>query len=98
VQDEAGLSGFVNVAGLQERVADAGLADAYEWLTSGNPLITAQPVATVAPATPVTPVTPEPPIPQEAVNLLLSNPSLAAQFDAKYGEGSSAQYLEEGAE
>jgi hypothetical protein len=98
VQDEAGLSGFVNVAGLQERVADAGLADAYEWLTSGNPLITAQPVATVAPVTPVTPVTPEPPIPQEAVNLLLSNPSLAAQFDAKYGEGSSAQYLEEGAE
>ena len=51
MQEAVGMSGLVDARSLQDRVADAGIADAYEWLTSGNPLITAQPV---------TPVTPEP--------------------------------------
>ena len=31
--------------------------------------------------------------PEQAITLLLSNPALATQFDAKYGEGASKQYL-----
>lgn len=89
LQDEAGLSGFVNVAGLQERVADAGLADAYEWLTSGNPLITAQPVATVAPVVPVAPVTPVTPEPVDPFILAIqtmSGPELQSAYTNEEGD------------
>ena len=67
---------------IDERVAGKPEQEALAWINGSE-------AATV---------TPEPTIPQAAVTLLLSDPSLAEQFDAKYGEGSSARYLEEGTE
>lgn len=44
------------------------------------------------------PAAPAPaPIPDAAVSFLRTNPASAAQFDAKYGAGSSARYLQGGA-
>lgn len=39
MQDKLGLNDIVSVAPLEQRIQDAGLNEAYQWMTSGNPLI-----------------------------------------------------------
>jgi hypothetical protein len=70
MQEKLGLNDIVSVAPLEQRVQDAGLTEAYQWMTSGNPLIPAAGSTSEAP----------PPMSDERYNSLMSQ-----VFDAETG-------------
>tara|TARA_R110000796_G_scaffold199046_1_gene315326 strand:+ start:6629 stop:9022 length:2394 start_codon:yes stop_codon:yes gene_type:complete len=83
MQDKLGLNDIVSVAPLEQRIQDAGLNEAYQWIKSGNPLIPVDAPTDTAPA-----------IPQGAIDMLKANPDLRDAFEEKYGV-SADSYLGE---
>ena len=94
---------------LQQRVeylnkSNRGLGDTYATNYAANgggaPQVVTTPQGTfMVPRSPAatTSAAPSPSVPDGAVSFLRSNPDSAGQFDAKYGAGASARYLQGGA-
>ena len=72
---------------IEERVEGTPAQESLAWINGSEAASTATPNTAIPPT-----------IKQGAIDLLRSNPSLARQFDEKYGAGAAAQYLTEGGE